>query len=327
MAKAARKPKGATPTDDSFTGDPPPPAADPAPVAEVEPPAADPLADEAAPSFAIPDDVKGTLRGLYANGRELAAFRLYRETFVAAGLTEPTLAESKRAVEELAGEAPPPADFALPVDAGPEQPYIPTPAESEPSPAPAEVEPPRGRVVLGEKTIDHAFVLVDDEFAALAHHLAALEDEILAEETTQASERKRMKERLAALTNDRAKTAAIVRDRREVRQVYVYEEADHDAGIVRVIVKSTGQVLTERPLARSESQVPLFGRIAAPPPVAPPVDGDGWPDGDGETLAHDERAEEEDDEEPNDAERDRDPSDLAGDDDLDATDGDDEDAA
>ena len=293
----SRKGKAATAPDDSFTGDPP------APQAEVEPatvaPEADPLAGEEPAAFELADDVKGTIRGLYANGRELAALRLYRESFVAGNQAEPSLGEAKRAVEVLIGEAPPPVDFTLPADPPPEALDVPTPA----TPAPVDVQPPRGRVKLSEKTIDHAFDLTDDEFGRHAHHLATLNDDIVNEETAQAGAKKQMRERLAALENDRSKTAAIVRDRREVREVLVYEEADHDAGLVRVIVRSTGQVIAERTLAGNERQAPLFpGRVTAPPPDG--EGGDGWGDEDRDGAGappdegHDEAPDEEEEDDP-----------------------------
>ena len=268
-----------------------PPAADAAPD-PLDALAEDP-AQAAAPADAseLPAEVLVQIRGLWANGREIAAIRLYRDSVS----PSPDLAEAKRVVEALVAEGEAPADFVLP-EGGPAQEAAAEPApdvvledapllEGGEVPEARREPPPRrtGRHEITRRTQDRAVPLSDDEFERKAHELAVMQDKITEMEARHAAEKKAMREEKAALEGQRSALALVVRDKVEVRSVEVITEADYDAGVAYEIDAATGRVLARRAISSAEAQVPLFGagpqapaRPAAPTPDEAP--GESWPD-------------------------------------------------
>lgn len=284
-------------------------------------PEADPLdalADEpAAPAQPadLAPEILVQIRGLWANGREIAAIRLYRDQFS----PQPDLADAKRAVEALVADGEAPADFVLP-EGGPALDEAPAaapdavledapPLEGGAVPQAQREPPPRrtGRHEITRRTQDRAVPLTDEEFEAKAHELAVMQDKITEMEARHTAEKKTMREEKAAAEGRRSALALVVRDKVEVRRVEVVIEADYDAGVAYEIDAATGRVLSRRAIGPAEAQVPLFGAgpQAAPtaqPPAPDQAPGEQWDD------EQDEGAEPADaDEEPESEQDDSDP--------------------
>lgn len=238
----------------------------------------------------IPAEKLAEIRGLWAGDRQIAAVRCFR---AALGRTR-DMGEDLAAVAEIVNSAPAPTGFALPEippqEGGPPVgepgdevarmfneanvplPRAPTEARRKPRPTPAQTFARSGREVIDRKTGEVKVALNDHELLARGRESALLDKAIAGEKDAQASQKRQMREKLAAMENRRTVLSAAITDGEEIRDATVLVEADFDLGIVREILEEDGRVIKERKMTVAESQRSLFPpAIAVRPAVAAPV--------------------------------------------------------
>ena len=105
--------------------------------------------------------------------------------------------------------------------------------------------------------------LTFDEQIERGQALAKLCGRIGDEQTRQANEKKRMKETLDGLEADRRELTAVVRDKKEMRDVECVATMDPARGLVEVHRTDTGELIETRRMTDEERQRGLFARVRA----------------------------------------------------------------
>lgn len=124
-------------------------------------------------------------------------------------------------------------------------------------------QPAPPQPVLHRGTRPLSVKLTDPELQRLGRDLAAVCDDIIAEEARTDSIKQELKARMTGLESKRTQLATLIRRGEEIRDVAVETRADYATGLVREIRLDTEELLSQRPLTEKERQPELLPETAA----------------------------------------------------------------